>query len=144
MTVYLTDSEFKSYGLCADLTRATASTMEAAGIMAELFGRLFDGRLKYRRTGIVLNRLEADKEIQYDLFEDRCKVKALRQISAVVDEVNALYGKHALHLGASDCLRQFNQHLGDRGDIAPRKLNCLKGETFRRHLRVPVWNVKLN
>ncbi len=143
VSVYLTDHEFKSRGLYAELTRSTGSTLDAAVIVAGLFEKLYDPRVKYRRTGIVLSSLEIDKEMQYDLFQDVCRVKKLETISRVIDEVNQTYGKHSLHLGSTDLLNRFAHHLGDRGDVALRKQNLLPGETFRRRVRLPVWNVKV-
>lgn len=143
LSVYLTDSEFQSRGLYAELTRPTASTFNAAAMASKLFETIFNPRLKYRRTGLLLTDLELDRETQYDLFEDPCRIKALREISRVVDEVNSLYGKHALHLAATDSLSQYGQHLGERGDVASRKIRLLKGETRRQRLRIPLWNVKV-
>ncbi|MGH7198410.1 MAG: DNA polymerase Y family protein [Candidatus Omnitrophota bacterium] len=143
LSIYLTDGEFKSRGLYAELTRPTGSTLDAAAMASKLFDAIFDPRLKYRRTGVLLTDLEPDREMQYDLFEDPCRIKALREISRVVDEVNSLYGKHALHLGATDPLGGYGQHLGERGDVASRKIRLLKGETKRQRLRIPLWNVKV-
>ena len=143
LTIFLVNKEFRSNGLCAELSRSTASTHEAVEMASKLFDRLFDGAILYRKSGVILNDLEIEKETQYDLFEDTCRIKALREISKVVDEVNSIYGKHALHLGSTDVLNHFNQHLVDRGDWAPRKKNLLKGETFRQRLKVPLWNVKV-
>lgn len=143
LSVYLTDSTFQSRGLYAELSRPTGSTLDAAAMASKLFETIFDHRLKYRRTGLLLTDLEPDREMQYDLFEDPCRIKALREISRVVDEVNSLYGKHALHLAATDSLSQYGQHLGERGDVASRKIRLLKGETPRQRLRIPLWNVKV-
>lgn len=143
ITIFLVNHEFRGKGLSAELTRSTASTSEAVVMASELYDKLFDPSLKYRKTGIILNDLEVEKETQYDLFDDVCRIKALREISKVIDEANAMYGKHALHLGSTDCLSKFNQHLGERGDWATRKKNLLKGETFRQRLKVPLWNVKV-
>lgn len=143
LTIFLVNHEFRGMGLSAELSRSTASTHEAAQMASKLYNMLFDPSSKYRKTGIVLNDLEAERETQYDLFEDACRIRVLRKISKVVDEVNSIHGKHTLHLGSTDCLTQFNQHLGDRGDWAPRKKNLLKGETFRRRLGIPLWSVKV-
>lgn len=143
ISIFLVNHEFRGGGLCADLSRSTASTHEAVEMASKLFDKVFNPSLKYRKTGIVLNDLEIEKETQYDLFEDTVHIKVLREISRVIDEVNAAYGKHALHLGSTDCLNKFSQHLGDRGDFAERKKNLLKGETFRQRLKVPLWNVKV-
>ena len=52
-----------------------------------------------------------------------------------------MYGKHALHLGASDMLKDFRQHLDGRGDFSSRKNDPLKGENFRQHIHLPLWKV---
>ncbi len=141
ISIFLVNHEFRGGGLCADLSRSTASTHEAIAMASVLFDKTFNALQKYRKTGVVLNDLEIEKETQYDLFEDTCHIKALREISRVIDEVNSVYGKHALHIGSTDCLNKFSQHLGERGDFAARKKNLLKGETFRQRLKLPLWNV---
>lgn len=141
--VHLLDSEFRSVALEARLSRSTSSTTDAVRFAGELFDQLFDPKKRYRRTGVWLAKLEPDREMQFDLFEDPCRVAATNRISKVIDEVNGIYGKHTLHVGATDGLRLFSQHLGDRGDIAPRKVDRLKGENFRQHLAVPVWELKV-
>jgi DNA polymerase-4/DNA polymerase V len=143
LTIFLVNHEFRGTGLSAELTRSTAATHEAVALASKLFDMHFDPNLKYRKTGIILNELEPERETQYDLFEDPCRIKALRAISGTIDEVNAKYGKHTLHLGVTDCLTRFNQHLGERGDWAQRKKNLLKGETFRKRLAIPMWAIKV-
>ena len=96
-----------------------------------------------KRLGVTRGmRLFEIKKICPD-DEDTCHIQALRALSRVIDEVNSAYGKHTLHLGSTDRLNQFSQHLGDRGDLAPRKKILLKGETFRQRLKLPLWNVKV-
>jgi hypothetical protein len=141
--VYLTDHEFQSRGFSAEFSRATASIHEAASAASKLFEAIYTPTLKYRRTGVILNKLEPEQETQYDLFEDVCYIKGLREISRVVDEAASLYGKHTLHLGSTDCLNRFSQHLGDRGDTSRRKASPLKGENFRQHLNIPLWDLKV-
>lgn len=141
--VHLLDHEFRSRGLEARLSRPTASTLDAARFAAELFDHLFDAAMKYRQTGVWLTRLEPDREAQLDLFDDPCRIEALNRISRVMDQVNSAYGKHALHLAASDGLRLFAQHLGERGDVARRKVDRLKGENFRQHLGMPIWDIRV-
>ena len=141
--LHLTDHQFKSTGLYADLNRPTASTLEALSVFSTLFRAIFQQGKLYRRTGVLLEPLETDREFQGDLFEDPCRVKALRKISETTDAINALYGKHTLHLGSTDSVREFQQHLGERGSVASRKTDLLKGETARQRLRVPIWNLKI-
>lgn len=141
--IYLTTDEFRTAGVGAELSRPTSSTLQAAQAVSELFARAFDPSRRYRRTGVVLSDLAPESGAQADLFDDTVQVGRLRGVSAVVDEVNRLFGKHTLHLAATDCLRGFAQHVGERGDHASRKRELLKGESFRQRVSVPVWNVRL-
>lgn len=141
--VYLRRSDFRGEGLFAGLTRHTDSPLEGIPVVSGLFERLFDERQKYRATGVWFQDLDGAIETQRDLFEDPARVASLEGISRVIDEAAALYGKHALHLGASDLLKGFKQHLGERGDFSSRKLDPLKGENFRQHLKIPRWDLKV-
>ena len=107
----------------------------------QLFEELFKPGILYRLTGIVLSKLEADLITQYDLFDDVPKLESLKRIDRVLDGVNALYGKHALHLGTSLWLGKHRQHVAGRGDLPQRKAQLLAGETFRQHLGIPIWRV---
>lgn len=139
--IYLRDHEFRGASLEARLTRPTASTLEVAPIVGELFERLFRPGRRYRQTGVYSWGLETLREAQGDLFDDPCRIEALKRISDVTDLINGLYGKHAIHLGSTHALSSYSQHLGSRGDLAPRKARLFKGETFRQRLRLPVWNI---
>lgn len=141
IAVYLRDRDFRGSGAEAVLHRSTASTMEASGAAAELFEKTFRAGTAYRATGVVLARLEADRTVQYSLFDDIPRIESMRRIDAVLDGVNALYGKHALHLGTSLWLGKHRQHVAERGDLPERKTKLLTGETFRQHLGIPVWRV---
>ncbi len=141
--VYLKNSDHRGQGLFAELTRHTDSPLEGVKIVSELFDRLFDPTIKYRATGVWFHDLEGGVEAQKDLFDDPARIAALREISKTIDEAASLYGKHALHLASSDLLRDYKQHLGERGDFSSRKIQPLKGENFRQHLRIPIWNVNV-
>ncbi len=141
--VYLKNSDHRSRGLFAELARPTDSPLEGAKVVSRLFDRLFDPALRYRATGVWFQDIEYGPEVQKDLFDDPVKVTALREISKTIDEAASLYGKHALHLASSDVLREYRQHLGERGDFSQRKLQPLKGENFRQRLKIPLWDVKI-
>lgn len=141
--IHLTTYDFRGSGAEARLSRPTASTLDAMQFAGELFDEFFDPKLRYRRSGVWLARLEPDREAQFDLFEDPVRVASRNRVSKVIDEVNGLYGKHTLHVGATDALRLFARHLGDRGDLARRKKAPMKGENFRQRLGMPLWEVKI-
>ena len=141
MAVFLRDQSFGSSGVEAAFDRSTSSTFEAVHLADQLFEELFKPGILYRLTGIVLSKLEADLITQYDLFDDVPKLESLKRIDRVLDGVNALYGKHALHLGTSLWLGKHRQHVAGRGDLPQRKAQLLAGETFRQHLGIPIWRV---
>lgn len=92
----------------------------------------------YRATGIVLTKLQPDRNLQLSLFDPPVKLEKLTQIYKTVDQISARLGKHKIHLGASFLANKKAQHLYDRGDIPLRKTNRLKGETSRKHLPLPM------
>ena len=141
--VYLKNSDHRGRALYAELTRHTDSPLEGVKVVSGLFDKLFDPKIKYRATGVWFHEIESGAEAQKDLFDDPAEIAALKEISKVIDEVSALYGKHSLHLASSDLLRDYRQHLGERGDFSSRKTEPLKGENFRQHLKIPVWNLKI-
>ena len=89
-------------------------------------------------------RFLKEKTYYFELMiKIRLQIKNMKEISKAIDEANSIYGKHSLHLASSDVLNRFKQHLGDRGDFSLRKTTPLKGENFRQHIHIPVWNVKV-
>lgn len=141
--IFLRDQEFKSWGTEAELDRSTSSIFEAAPLVNQLFERVFKEGVLYRLTGIVLSKIEPDQSTQYSLFDNIPKIQSFRAIDRVIDEVSELYGKHKLHLGTSLWLSQHKQHVSERGDWPQRKIELLKGETFRQRLGIPVWSVQV-
>ncbi len=169
LAVYLREQDFRGSGAEAALNRSTSSTLDAVGLAGELFEQAFRSGASYRATGIILSKLEADRTVQYSLFDDVPKIESMKRIDRVLDGVNALYGKHALHLGTSLWLGKHRQsrsrsieaqrgswqswlpfkttisrpgqHVAERGDLPERKKQLLKGETFRQRLGIPVWKV---
>ena len=171
LAVFLKSQDFRYSGVEAALDRSTSSILDAVGLAAELFESVFRPDTLYRSTGVVLSKLEADRTAQYSLFDDVPKIESMKRIDRVMDAVNEHYGKHALHLGTSLWLGKHRQsqhlsisanlklgqswssfkktiarpgqHVAGRGDLPERKMQLLKGETFRCRLGIPVWNVRV-
>ncbi len=144
MTVFLRDQDFRSAGAEAEFDGAISSVMEATETVNELFSSLFRSDKKYRLTGLVLFKLSPDTTRQYTLFDNVPKLESFRRIDKVIDSANAKYGKHALALGMGIWLGKHKQHLNERGDVPWRKQNLFLGETFRQHVNLPRWNIRLN
>ncbi len=139
--IFLRGQDFRSWGTEAGLDRSTCSTLEIAPIVNQLFEKIFRENVLCRLTGIVLSEIEPDKTVQYSLFDDAPKLRSYSAINRVIDEVSELYGKHKLHLGTSLWLNQHKQHVSERGDLPERKMELMKGETFRQRLGIPIWQV---
>ncbi|MBN1871540.1 MAG: DUF4113 domain-containing protein, partial [Candidatus Omnitrophica bacterium] len=71
------------------------------------------------------------------LFDDALKITGMKRLSETIDGINLKYGKHSLHLAASGAaMIQRGGHA--RNDLAWRKKQLLKGESFRRRLNIPL------
>lgn len=142
MAILLRDHEFRTTGVEAKLDRATSSTLEGARLAVSLFQKVFESGKRYRLTGVVLFHLEAEKgEVQYSLFDDVPKIQSLKALDRVIDEASGLYGKHALHMGASFAASKRNQHRTQRGEVPERRKELLRGETARRRIAVPLLRI---
>lgn len=133
--VVLRRQDFTHEGAEAELSRGTASTLEVMPVAGELFDRAFHAGVEYRATMVVLGKLEADADEQFELFEDRVRVDNLRRISRAVDEINGKLGKHSVRSGTS--LFLAGQPRGHREDEPERRRHLLPGETARQRLALP-------
>lgn len=141
IAVYLREQDFRTSGAEAELDRPTASTLDAVGLVKELFEKIFRPGKLYRLTGVVLCKLRSENTAQYSLFDDVPKIQSLRRLDRVIDEAGVRYGKHALFLGPGLWLGRCRQHLTARGDLPVRKTELFRGETVRQRLAIPVWSV---
>ncbi|MFH1507966.1 MAG: DNA polymerase IV [Candidatus Omnitrophota bacterium] len=141
LTAYLRSADFKDFGLQAGLNRNSSSTLDFSGICSQLFEMIFKPGVYYRASGVILSRILPQGVDERTLFDDPLKIEQLFQVSCAVDKVNQRFGKHTLHLAASNlAMRNKNDH--PRNNSAGRKKELLKGETFRRRLGIPL--LKLN
>jgi Nucleotidyltransferase/DNA polymerase involved in DNA repair len=140
ITAYLRRSDFRECGLKVKLNRHTSSTLDFVGICAELFDDIFDPACSYRATGVIISDIVAEGVDSRTLFDDPLKIKEVSRITKAVDEINEKFGKHTVHIAASNIAGMKSSH--SRNDIAERKRELLKGETFRRRLKIPMLNLK--
>lgn len=140
VVLYLRDQMFKTYGLEAQFDHSTSSIVEVVHLIRPLFKKLFDPKISYRATGVVLFKLESHTTVQYSLFDNIPKIESMKAIDRVIDQASERYGKHALHLGSGLWIRKPSTC---RGDLPERKKNLLPGESFRSRLGIPMWNIAL-
>jgi DNA polymerase IV len=140
LTVYLRRSDFSASGLEGRINRHSSSTLDFTFVCGRLFDDVFERNTLYRSTGVILSDIVDEGADAADLFDDPVKVERVHKVSAVVDDINDMYGKHTVHLAASHIAGQKSKH--PRNCQASRKTDLLKGETFRQRLNIPLLKLK--
>ena len=141
IVIYLKKNNFDYTGIEAKLSRPCARPMEFSAIISDLFVQCYSASTLYRATGVVLLDLELDTPIQYTLFDDPIRAERIKDLYSAVDELGKKFGKHTLHLGSSHLIEVLGK--GRRGDPTVRQQTQFKGETRRRHLGLPLMDIKI-
>jgi DNA polymerase-4/DNA polymerase V len=136
---FLKTQEFRHNGMEVTFSHPTAYPHEIIKAIQEPFKEVFNPKMQYRATGIVMLKLKENVIKQMDLFGEALSILQSKKLYEVVDAINDKYGKHKIYLGSSSMANNFSQHLGERGDVAERKENMFKGETKRKRLAIPMF-----
>jgi DNA polymerase IV len=142
LVVYLREQNFKSIGLEVKLDRATNSALLITPILKKAFKKIYQLGTTYRTTGVVMNFLQTDNNVQESLFSDKVKITKMELLTNVVDIVNNKFGKHTLHQAASLPINQTSR--GNRERKSEKWKELFKGENYRQHLYLPRWSIKVN
>lgn len=137
LTVYLRTADFKGWGLEARLNRHSSSTLDFTPVCTGLFNIVFRKGSSYRATGVVLSDIVPEGVDSRTLFDDPIRVKRVAKLSKTIDEINQKYGKHTLHLAASNSI-MLKKEIHPRNGLTWRKQELLKGETSRKRLNIPL------
>ncbi len=143
LIVFLRRQDFRDTGVEIKLSRATAYPSELFEALRRGFDRIYQPKILYRLTGVVLGGLIPDNKVQYTLFEDTTKIKKMTMIYSIVDQLSEKYGKHTLQHASSLPTKLQVQHEGERGDVPDRKTNLFKGENRRQRLGLPMLHMKV-
>jgi nucleotidyltransferase/DNA polymerase involved in DNA repair len=138
--IVLRSRDFSHAGLEAGLSRATACFLDAAPLIRGLFDAVFREGCDYRATLVALGGLESDTQEQFDLFESRPALENVRRLTAAMDEANALFGRRTVCSASSLYLKDKPWNPRDE-EPGRRTAGMLHGETARRRLAVPLWNI---
>lgn len=136
LTVYLKKVDFNSEGMRGRINRHSSSTLDFTSVCSRIFEEVFQPGAVYRATGVILSDIKEEGVDEQDLFEDPVRIEQLQRISAAVDEINQAFGKHTIHIAASNIVTKKGSH--PRNNFPWRKKELLKGETFRRRLNIPL------
>ncbi len=143
LIVFLRKQDFTGSGVEIKLSRPTAYPVEIFGPLRQGFQHVYEPRVLYRQTGVVLGSLVPGEGIQYSLFDDTTKIEKMARIYESVDEISRKFGKHAIQHAASLPVKLQAQHEGARGDIPQRKKELFKGENRRQRLGLPPLHIKV-
>ncbi len=143
LIVFLRKQDFTSSGVEIKLSRPSAYPAEMFALLREGFQHVYQPRVLYRQTGVVLSGLVAETEVQYTLFDDTTKIEKMAKIYESVDQISHKYGKHTIQHGASLPAKLQAQHEGERGDVPQRKGNLFKGENKRQRIGMPMLHMKV-
>lgn len=136
IVIALRRQDFSRTAVEARLNRPTSATQEALPLVKTLFEHLYGEGHEYRATLIVLEKLEEDRNIQFELFTDQVRIENMRRAEEVIDAVNGRYGKHSLSVGTALFLdRQSGKT--SRDELPWRKRALLEGEDPRQRLNIP-------
>jgi DNA polymerase-4/DNA polymerase V len=134
--VFLKTQDYRYRGLELRLRRPVNVPVAIMREVEAKFDEFYVGALPYRATGVMLMNLES-QGLQPDLFGEHAQIERMEKIYAGVDALSRKYGKHTVFLGSSFKAMKGGQHLTERGDVARRKTQLLKGETQRKRIGIP-------
>lgn len=139
--VALREKEFIQDAMEARLNRPTGSTHEMMPVIRTLFDALYREKTAYRTTMVVMDKLQEDRGVQYELFEDPVRIDAMIRVAHVMDDINEQFGKHKVHAGTA---LHLTGHRRTARDEAPWRLGeLLEGETERKRLAIPRLSIKV-
>jgi DNA polymerase IV len=136
---FLKTQEFRHDGMEIRFSHMNAYPNEIVQAIREPFKQIFNSKLVYRATGIVMTGLKENVVKQMDLFGETLSVLNSKKLYEAVDQINEKFGKHKVYLASSFAANTFSQHLGERGDAPLRKGILFKGETKRKRLAIPMF-----
>lgn len=138
--VYLRQQNFQSTGFEIKLNQASNSALLITPLVKKTFEKIFNKDSEYRTTGIVLNHLTNNTEVQTSLFSNQLKIAKMERMTSVIDIINGKFGKHTIHQASSLPVNSVSR--GDREHKSTRWQEAFKGETYRQHLHLPRWAIK--
>jgi DNA polymerase-4/DNA polymerase V len=139
--IVLRHSDFHHDGLEARLSRPASCFMEITPVVKSMFDTIFTPGCEYRATMVILGMFENDIMEQYDLFEDRLKIESFRRITAAIDTLDNMFGKHTISSGTSLFLSMKQK--SSRDEVPARRATPLRGENERKRIGIPRFSIKV-
>ncbi|HTP56974.1 MAG TPA: DNA polymerase IV [Candidatus Paceibacterota bacterium] len=134
----LRTQQFDHAGIEVELSDATPVPGPIIAAAREAFRTLWKPGTQYRATGVVFTKLESDDRRQPDLFGAHVGIERSRRVYQSADALDAKYGKHTVYVATSHIAQTHAQHDSERGHLAARKTDLVRGETGRQRLAIPM------
>jgi DNA polymerase V len=127
VTVFINTSRFDpspqySNSATSELAYSTDSTEELLGWARKALERIYRPGYRYKKAGVMLNRLTPAEGLSVRLFGDG-RFEKSRQLMKAVDEINARFGRGAIRFGAARPGGWWETKFMRR---SPRFTTCLK------------------
>jgi DNA polymerase-4 len=135
---FLKRQDFKYNSIELAFTHAISTPAELIKSAAKHFDEIFNPKLEYRATGVILSNIINSEIRQMDLFGEVHQAAKEAQLYSAVDKTNAKFGKHTVYLASSYKAKYFEKQLEERGDIPRRKLDLFLGETEQKRIYLPM------
>jgi len=105
VTVFINTSRFSaqpqySNSATSELAYSTDSTEELLGWALKGLERIYRPGYRYKKAGVMLNRLTPADGLSMRLFGDE-RFEKSRRVMKAIDEINAKYGRYTVRLGAA-------------------------------------------
>lgn len=98
---FLKSKDMRTKGVELKFSVPTNAPQEILKKISEHLDEIYDSRLLYRATGIVLMKLVPEESMQMDLFGKALEVKEISTVYKEIDKINQKFGRRSLYLGAS-------------------------------------------
>ena len=135
---FIKTQEFRYQGLELTLTSRMSAPHEIIRLVHEAFPKIYNPKVPYRATGIVLMDLSRQEDLQPDLFGLKAGVEAWKPIYAAVDTLDEKFGKHTVYLGSTFQAMNVPTHQEGRNTAPQRSTKLFKGENKRQRLGIPM------
>jgi DNA polymerase V len=127
VTVFINTNRFSaepqySNSATSELAYSTDSTEELLAWALKGLGRIYRPGYRYKKAGVMLNRLTPANGLSMRLFGNK-RFEKSRRVMRAVDEINRRFGRDTLHFGAARPARRWETKFLRR---SRRYTTCLK------------------
>ena len=99
ISIYLRTKDFKVYCEKRVLNKATNFELEISDIIFELLDELYNPKILYRSTGVILDTFEQNSEAQLSIFDNPEDDIKKEKLTKCFDKLESRFGKNIIQTG---------------------------------------------